>query len=140
MIRHLHALRERLSDRAPVHIGGVEGEPGTVPVPPYLIAWSSAGEAGRDPSIGGACGSMSDMVGVTCVAGTEEGAIILATSVREDLTPGFGPGSITVPGRHVTLTHSQSRPVQVDRDVRITGTNTHPAYGVELFRLDSQPL
>ena len=139
MIRHLNALRERLSNFAPVHIGGVEGEPGTVPTPPYLIVWSSAGGAGRDPSIGGACGSMSDTVGVTCVAGTEEGAIILGTSVREDLTPGFGPGSLAVPGRHVTLTHSQSRPVQVDRDVRITNTNTHPAYVVERFGLDSQP-
>ena len=152
MIAHLHAIRDALGSLTftrpgtpdptpiPVHVGGVEGDPGTVPTPPYLIVWSNSGEGAPERVMAGALGHMTSDVRVTCVTGTEEGATILATSVRETLTPGFDPAPLPVPGRHVTITHDGSMSPQIDRDVRITGTNTHPAYGVELFQIDSQPI
>ena len=152
MIAHLHAIRDALGSLTftrpgtagpvpvPVHFGGVEGDPGTVPTPPYLIVWSNAGEGTPERVMAGALGHMTSDVRVTCVAGTEEGATILAASVRETLTPGFDPAPLTVEGRYVTVAHDGSMSPQIDRDVRITGTNTHPAFGVELFQIDSQPL
>lgn len=146
MIAHLDALAARLAEIAPVYIGEAEARDGAgsiltgrVPEVPYLLLWTGAGTAGDDLPVCGPHGSLAATVNVTCVAGTPRGAVMLATSVRESLTPGFGHGALAVTNRHVTLSHVDSRPVQVDRDVRITDTNTHPAYVVEIFGLDSQP-
>lgn len=102
--------------------------------PPYMLVWSSAGRPSPEADAAGMSAGIDDTVGVTCVAGTPDGALIVADDARLALA-----GGVTVPGRLVWLSLSDSRPVQVDRDVTFAGTDTHPAYVVDLYRLQSTP-
>lgn len=102
--------------------------------PPYVLLWSSAGNAGLEASVTGESG-MSDLLGVTWVHTTPRNALALAALGRP-LLDGVKP---TVTGRSVLLTLESSEPVRVDRDVTLTTTNTHPAYIVDRFRLVSVP-
>lgn len=65
----------------------------------------------------------------------------MAAAAIQALTPGHEPKSLPgVPGRHVVLSFADARPVQPDRSLTLTGTNTHPAFAVVLFDVHSQPL
>lgn len=140
MIEHLNAIKDRLqvvlaARRPPILLGDATGHDA-----PYIVLWSGTGSRGADLSIAGACGSFTESVGATCVGPNVEQAMRLAQQVKDALTPGLDPANLPgVPGRHVVLSHFDSRPPQVDRVVTQTGTDIHPAYVVELFDLRSQP-
>lgn len=100
---------------------------------PYVVLWGSNGTASAE-SLAGAS-DLSDRLGVTVVAGAAAGVRDLTQDVRAVLDG--GEWSIT--GRHVETHLWDSRAIQVDTDVTIPGTNTHPAYGVDIYTLTSVP-
>lgn len=104
---------------------------------PYALVWSSAGRGDIEAAVAESS-AFSDDVGVTVVAASPEGVLSVAGRVRAALAP-FEAGSVAVAGRVTWLNHYDSRPVQVDRDVTITATNRHPAFGVDMYRLVSTP-
>ena len=104
---------------------------------PYALVWSSAGRPDIEPALVESS-AFSDDLGVTVVAASPEGVLSVGERVRAALAP-FDGGSGVVAGRITYLHHYDSRPVQVDRDVTITATNRHPAYGVDMYRLVSTP-
>lgn len=132
MIAEIAAIRAALDTAG---IANHYGDAGASPAYPYALVWSGSGIPTTDASVS-ALGDFEDSVGITSVAGTPDGVLIMRQAVR-DAIAGFAPA--TVSGRLVWLTLTDSLPVTVDRDVTITATSRHPAYGVDLFRLVSTP-
>lgn len=132
MIGHINSIRDRLeSDDITVYFGDVPEKPSF----PYVLLWSGAGRM-RSESLCGTRDVLRDTLGVTMVAATPEGVLMFAPDVRA-LLDGWAP---TVPGRHCDeLRVYDSQPVVVDRNIALTGTNRHPSYVVDLYRISSTP-
>lgn len=140
MRAHIAAVRERLEELTfEGRAGGdlvyaVDVPEGVAPAFPYFLVWSSTGRlvAGslRDDRY------LDDRVGVTVVALTPEGVWSAAAKARAALD-GWTPtvdGQIVQPLRLV-----DSQAVQPDRDVTLPNSNRHPYFGVDLYRLVSEP-
>lgn len=104
---------------------------------PRIVLWTSTGRM-AGATLDDVRGDVEGMVGVKVTAATPAAVRIHAAAVRAALTP-TGLRDLTVTGRRARLEHFDSRAVQVDRDVTIPGTNTHPAFADELFWLVSTP-
>lgn len=102
------------------------------PTLPYVVLWGGDAAPHPEESVASQIGGVRDRLGVTVAAGTPMGCRIAHTRVREVLQPdGF---HLPVGDFILKLTDHQA--VQVDRDETITGTNRHPAYCVDLFRVE----
>ena len=103
--------------------------------PPYLVlsapGWGDAAEA----SVCASRESADVSLRVMATAGTTDGVRIMHTNVRRLLDRSHP----RLEGRHLTVLWERSEFVDVDRDVTIPGTNRHPAWGVETYRLVSEP-
>lgn len=112
-----------------------DGQVPTEPVFPYNVLWSTGGAR---PSVSQAT-EMSQLdvsLYITTVAATAESARIIQNSVRDSLL-GVRPA---VAGRSCWMLSIQySEPIRQDTEVTITGTNLHPVYGVDVWRLASVP-
>lgn len=105
----------------------------------YLVlsgrAWDSAGEA--------ALTEVTDTVDtdlrIKAVTGTPDGVGIMLARVRGVLSPNQAASKIAMAGRSVWVQFVRSEFIDVDTDTTITGTNRHPAYGVDTYRLLSEP-
>lgn len=104
-----------------------------VPTLPYVLLWGSSGTPTTERPVGFPeleDDDLTDLLGVTCVAGTAYGVLTLRAAVRAVLND----SRPTVQGRFVELHLFDSRDTQVDRDV-----NPHVPYGVDVYRLTSVP-
>lgn len=129
----LNAIKARLT-AATAYVVAVP--PNTLP-PYYLLEPVSPGDLERvlapsDPRV-------SFEVRLKAVAGTGEGAMILAASAKATLSPEGVPTWSTTGGRRVEVTHERFEAAYEDRDVTIPNTNRHPALAVETYSVDSQP-
>lgn len=103
------------------------------PTLPYVLLWGSGGTPTVERPVGFPAleaDDLTDLLGVTCVAGSAYGVLTARSQVRavlDDSRP-------DVPGRFVELHLFDSRDTQVDRDV-----NPHVPYGVDMYRLVSNP-
>lgn len=136
MLAHIDAIKAALAPLGwPVHFVTVP----EAPTFPYVLLWSGSGDPAAEVPV---CGPMDDLeavVGVTAVAGTPEGALIVQKAVRAALSPGDARKPLPVSGRSASLARSGGQRVQVDRDVKIPGTDTSPAFAVDLYDLHSTP-
>ena len=107
-------------------------------VPPFVSVWASPGNREADEATGPEDG-YSGRVGVTFTAARTDAALAMAADGIAALTPGRRPVQLTVAGRVVWLEFVEARTVQIDRDVTLPGSNTHPAYAVVLFDVHSSP-
>lgn len=108
--------------------------------PPFVVIWGTPGVISSDPSVE-ICGDWSAQVGITCTGQDAQAALDLAALVRDKLFPRLAPAVLSgVPGRHVAISLTESRAVQIDRTVSLTSTDTHPAYCVLLLEMTSQPI
>lgn len=105
------------------------------PTYPYLLIWSTSGDPGLERAVSDSHADIDDLVGVTAVAGTPGGVLIVQERARAVLDL----KSPAVAGRVTSLELTESRPVQMDRDVIATSTNRNPAYGVDMYRYRSTP-
>lgn len=136
MREHVAAIRSALSVLPyDVHFVDVQGEPDY----PYVLLWTSAGVPSSELPLCDTATDLDDTVGVTGVAESPEAALAVLGKVRGVLSPSGGPEPLVVPSRAAWLRLRDSRTVQADRDVTITGTNRHPFFGVDLYRLVSTP-
>lgn len=136
MLAHIEAIKAALVSLGwQVHFVVVDG----TPTYPYVLLWSGSGDPGSEPSL---CGPMDDIeavVGVTVVAGEPAGVLAVQSAVRAVLSPGDARTPLVVAGRSASLKRTTGQAVQVDRDVKIPGTNTSPAFSVDLYDLHSTP-
>lgn len=140
MLAELTAIRTALSTAlsavdasTAVGIGDLTGH-----VPPFASVWSGAGNREADEPTGPQ-DAYSARVGVTVTAARSDAAILMALAGIAALTPGRRPAQLTVAGRSVWVEFAEARPVQIDREVTLTGSDTHPAYVVVLFDVHSSP-
>lgn len=96
---------------------------------PYIVVWGGDARPHVESPLSDRILGVQDRVGVTCAAGTPEGARIVHRLVRGILQPNGFP--MLVGGFTLKLTDHQ--PVEIDRQETITGTNRHPAYTVDLY-------
>lgn len=105
------------------------------PTYPYLLIWSGSGGLPLERPVSDSHADIDEAVGVTAVAGTPGGVLIVQERARAVLDL----KSPVVTGRVTSLELIESRPVQMDRDVIATSTNRNPAYGVDMYRYRSTP-
>ena len=129
---HVAALKAVLSGGGfVVYVGDVTG---TVSYPSVMIQAAT----GLPVSVNLASDQeeVSEGVNVTVVDDSPANCMVTIEAVRA-LLHGL---VIEVDGRSCEpLRLTGAQPVVVDRDVTITGTNRHPAYGVDTWRLVSTP-
>lgn len=135
MIEELRALRDRINALGiSAHIGQV---PSGVTMPYASI--SAPGFDHDDPSLVGPCGERAADVRVLVSHTTESNVYVALDKVRADLWPNEAPSRLDVLGRYATVDFVRSEFVMTDRDVTYGATNRHPGYGVDTYRVDSQP-
>lgn len=98
---------------------------------PYIVVWGGEARPHVESPLADKVLGVQDRVGVTCAAGTPQGARTVSAAAREVLQPQGFP--VTVAGYTLKLTDHQ--PAQVDRDVKMTATDRHPAYAVDIFEV-----
>lgn len=126
---HVAAVRALISPLYPVHVVEVEGSPAypyVLLVPPVRLVADALCDEPAD---------LDDTLSVTMVGLTAD-AVLATQRVVRTVLHGARP---VVAGRSVDLRLTDSRPIQVDRDVQLTGTVGHPKFGVDLYRLVSVP-
>lgn len=141
MITHLEAVEARLQAVLGVNCPPIVIADATGHSRPYLVLNATLGGRERDLAVAGALGRFRAYLDVTAAASTARLALRMAQQATHALTPGFDPHVLPgVTGRHVVLSHLDSRDVEIDRTVTDTASNTHPAWVLTRFILHSQPL
>lgn len=74
------------------------------------------------------------------VAGLSPASTVgLAQAVRDELSPMLSWGNVGVPERVARLRWVRTELTEVDRDVTVPSTGTHPIFRVDTYRLVSEP-
>lgn len=135
MKAHLDAIAERLGDvGVPAHIVWATGPH------PYYVLTSPAWDASDEANVATAHDTLDATVRVKAVTGTAAGVLRLLELARDELSPELGTSDLDVAGWSSTIRFTRSEFVDVDRDVKITGTDRHPFVGVDTYRVVSQPV
>lgn len=145
MIAHLRDgvkqfLMDNLTPQVTTHLLYAYGEADSVipPVPYFVLAGPSWG-APEEAPVCAVDEALDAEFRLTAVAANPEAAGILLGRARAVLSPGTGWTRIPYEGRVVMVKFVRSEVLGVDRDVTIPRTNRHPGYGVDTYRLVSEP-
>src|SRR5699024_9427020 len=137
MKAHYDAIKALL-DPLPWDVHLAQAPDGTPPA--FIVLWgASTPTGGESDRLDGARSDISARIGVTCTAGTVGGVLAMQEQVRAALCPTGKPTRIQAPGRAAWLTPFDSRDVQIDRDAVLTGASSFPAFGVDMYWLNSTP-
>lgn len=134
MIAHLNAVKALLVPVGnPVHVIDATG---TLTYP-YFLVWPSTGAPGVDAALDQNA-DLSFLIGVTAVGTAVDSAGIVARNAKTVLGPSkFVP--LTVSGRRAWIRWEGLATANVDRDVTLPNSNTHPAFEAHLYRVESIP-
>ena len=144
MRSHLNALAAHLAALGyPVHLYRANPPAGadedTVPPVPYLVlrgAWDS----GDEIPLSDATTTLDTEVRVTATATTAEGAGVVLDRVRGLMSPRSDWTRVPMEGRVVQVKRARAEiEPDVDMDLRLPGSNRHPGFGVDSYRLHSTP-
>ena len=114
-----------------VYYGDVTG----APTYPYVLLWSTTGRMISD-EVCGTQDDLNDLLGVTMVAVQPLAVLDVVRHVRAALI-GKRP---VVAGRHCQrLRLFDAQNIRPDESVKLPNTNTHPVFGVDQYRLISEP-
>lgn len=131
---HLKAVQTQLASLGyPVEVGFA---PNTGQ---YVVltgpSWRSPDELALGPGDLG----LDTEIRIKAVTGTVDGVAIMLRDIRALLTPGLVPARLPTAGWETWIRWQRSEFVDVDESTTITGTNRHPAFGVETYQLTSDP-
>lgn len=130
---HLEAVKARLDDTAPTFLTwATSGNR-------YFVVSATGADLSDEDNVATQRDTFDALVRVKAVTGTPEGVYTLLDLARDELSPDFASSSLTVAGRKAEIRFVRSEFVDVDQDVTITGTDRHPAVGVDTYRIVSQP-
>lgn len=136
MITHLTAVKDHLASLS--YLTHLVWAP-TV-TSQYLVLNGAGWNQPEDLPLCGLSEVLDTDLRVTAVAGTPEGADIMLRRVRAILSPLMAITRVPLAGRDLRVRFERSEFLTVDQDQVITGTNRHPALGVDTYHLTSQPL
>lgn len=112
----------------------VIGAPSAVEYP-YFLLWGLPGTRSTE-ALDGRQVVVNDLLRVTSVGKTPESAMELQRLSRDALIEAVP----VVAGRTVhALRMFDSQPIQADRDIVLPDVNRNPFYGVDIYRLVSEP-
>ena len=136
MITHLEAIQATLSTSGwQVFLIDATG----VTKWPYILLAPGYASPGEVP-LASAQVALEGDIRVTIAGTTPESVLGLRAAVLDVLSPQGLPTVFTIPDRHATLQWLRHEMTEVDRDVTVPATDTHPIYTVDTFHLISQPL
>lgn len=144
MIAHLRdGVKPALGSLTPpvgTHVGYAYGDTTSEipPVPYFVLAGPSWGLPEEAP-VCGVDDALDAEFRLTAVAANPESAGILLGRARAVLSPNGEWTRISYEGRRVEVRFVRSEVIGVDRDVTIPKSNRHPGYGVDTYRLVSEP-
>ena len=104
----------------------------------YVVLSSKAWDDAEEPAINTDASFATDLR-LKAVAGTVNGVDIMLARIRGLLWPARQPAVLSVPGRDATVRYLRSEFIDVDQSTTVTGTNRHPAFGVDTYRITSDP-
>ena len=133
MIEHLEAVQARLSGIQPAEVVWSTRDL------PYFVLSSPALDLSREVPVCSVTETLDVEVRVKAVTGTPAGVFTMLRLAREELSPGLESSPLAVAGRVATVRFVRSEFVDVDESTTITGTNRHPAQGVDTYRIVSHP-
>lgn len=135
MIAHLKALAAVLEPLGyPVHLVWAD----TV-TSQYVVLGGRGWDRPEEMPVCGLTDDLDTDVRVRAVTGTVAGVGTMLTRIRSLLSPNMGETVVPMGGRTVRVRYERSEFLDVDRDTTIAGTERHPAYGVDTYRLISEP-
>ena len=111
----------------------------TTPPAQYVVLGAKGWES-PESALCTTSSSIDTDIRVRAVTGTPEGVVIMLDRIRNLLSPSLAETKITVAGRDVAIRFVRSEFIDIDQDTTITGTNRHPAFGVDTYRLISEPV
>ena len=133
---HIAALRATLAAAGLTsHYVTVEGSP----TYPYVLLSPGLSAPHPDAPLCDSFATLAFDILVTAVAGTPDGADIVAARARAALCPGDRPTILPVAGRRASIKWERMETAGVDRDVTIPNTNRNPAFRKDSFRIESTP-
>lgn len=139
MISHLEAAKALLgpTGRQVYLIEAAPASDGPPLAYPYYLLWPSTGAPGADGALDQNA-DLSFLLGVTSVGQNPTSAGRVANAGKQLLGPSkFVP--LAVPGRKAWIKWEGFATASVDRDVTLPDSNSHPAFEVHLFRVESIP-
>ena len=101
-------------------------------VPPFIVVAGGEAEPHHERSVGGQNLGVYDHIRVTCTAGTPSGARIVHRNMRAVMAPDGYP---KVLGQY-QLRLSDHQGAQIDTETVIYKTDRHPAYFVDIYRVE----
>lgn len=105
----------------------------------YLILSLPPTGTPDEPRAAGASTDFAVDLRVKAVAGTPDGVRIMLRQVRDQLSPGMVPRQAVVDGWSLTWRFLRSEFIDIDQSITLT-TGRHPAFGVDSYRLTSEPV
>lgn len=106
----------------------------------YFVIGGRGADDGLEDGLCGPDGSIDTEVRLTAVTGTPAGADIMLGNARDILSPGKQWTRLTVAGRSVHIKFERSEFIGIDQSVKFTNSDRHPAWGVDSYRLVSDPV
>lgn len=109
--------------------------------PVQVLVWQSpAGGGSPELPVGASDGSFEATVRLVARAELGGAVAIMLERVRELVAPGQSAKALPVAGRYVTVQWLRTEFIQADVDVTIPATGRNPFYGIDSYRVVSQPV
>lgn len=128
------ALKAELGGLYTAHLGAAD-----VISDQYVVLSGPPWAVGEEP-LSQPSGGFNGQVQITAVTGTTAGVLIMLRRLRDLWSPNLQPFTRSLGDWHVTTSYVRSEALDVDRSLMITGTNRHPAYGVDTFVVAAEPI
>lgn len=133
---HIAAMRATLTAAGLAsHYVTVEGAPSY----PYVLLSPGISSPHPDAPLCDSFATLAFDILVTAVAGTPDGADIVAARAKAALCPGDRPTALVVAGRRASIRWERTETAGVDRDVTIPNTKRNPAFRKDSYRIESTP-
>lgn len=135
MIAHLNAIKTALESHG--WTAYLLDATGATSWPYVVISPGYAGDPERP--LADATSVVHGDIRVTVAGLSAASTVGLAQAVRDELSPSLSWGDLAVAGRAARLRWVRTELTEVDRDVTIPSTGTHPIFRVDTYRLVSDP-
>lgn len=133
MIAELNAVKARLETIWPTDVVWATR------AAPYFVVSSPAFDPSDEVAVSSTTDVIDAEVRVKAVTGTPTGVFTMLDLARDELSPGLRSSALEVEGRVTTIRFVRSEFVDVDDSTTVTGTDRHPAQGVDTYRIVSHP-
>lgn len=106
----------------------------------FFVIGGRGDDDGLEEGLCGPDGSIDTEIRLTAVTGTPTGVDIMLGNARDLLSPGKQWTPLIVAGRSAQIKFERSEFIGIDQSVKFTNSDRHPAWGVDSYRVVSDPV